>query len=274
MNTRNLGNIAIHEIIESFLLAFDNYFVKMPTEKDYYSNRWKAAKVDFNLSYGMFDNDKLVGFIIHAVDTRNGKLTAFNTGTGVIPKYRGKNIIQTIYAHALSDLKNHGVKETRLEVITENKIAIQLYKKIGFNICKEYHCYQGKIQNNVSEHDILLKEASLDTIEWSALPNQDVYSWDNQKESIKYGNYSYFEILVNGKVESYFIMNKDLNYIAQFDVFNTKNGNWDRLFLGIKQVSEKIKINNVDKTLNEKNTILNKVKLTNTVDQFEMELKI
>ncbi|CAM1372516.1 GNAT family N-acetyltransferase [Tenacibaculum xiamenense] len=274
MDVRNLGNTPIDEIIESFLLAFDNYFVKMPTEKDYYINRWKSAKVDLNLSYGMFDNDKLVGFIIHAVDTRNGKLTAFNTGTGVIPEYRGKRIIQSIYAHALSDLKKHGIKRTTLEVITENKIAIQLYKNIGFNICKEYYCYQGEILNNVSEHDILLKEASLDTIEWSALPNQDVYSWDNQKESIKNGNYNYFEVLVNGEVESYFIMNKDLNYIAQFDVFNTKIGNWDRLFSGIKQVSGKIKINNVDKTLNEKNSILNKVKLTNSVDQFEMELKI
>ncbi|WP_440880487.1 GNAT family N-acetyltransferase [Tenacibaculum sp. C7A-26P2] len=274
MDVRNLGNTAIDEIIESLLLAFDNYFVKMSTERDYYINRWKVTKVDFNLSYGMFHNEKLVGFIIHAIDTRNGKLTAFNTGTGVIPKYRGKSIIRTIYDHALSDLKKYGIKETTLEVITKNKIAIQLYKKIGFNICKEYHCYQGDIQNNTSEHAILLKEISLDTIEWNALPNQDTYSWDNQKESIKNSNYNYFEVIVDGKVESYFIINKDLNYIAQFDVFNTKNGNWDRLFSGIKQVSEKIKINNVDKTLNEKNSILNKVKLTNTVDQFEMELKI
>ena len=38
---------AIDEIIESLLLAFDNYFVKMSTERDYYINRWKVAKVDF-----------------------------------------------------------------------------------------------------------------------------------------------------------------------------------------------------------------------------------
>ncbi|SEC88838.1 Ribosomal protein S18 acetylase RimI [Tenacibaculum sp. MAR_2009_124] len=274
MDVRNLGNTAIDEIIESFLLAFDNYFVKMPTDKDYYIKRWKASKVDFNLSYGMFDNNRLIGFIIHAVDTRNGLLTAFNTGTGVIPEHRGKRIIQTIYAYALSNLRKHGVKKTTLEVITENKIAIQLYKNIGFNICKEYHCCQGEIQNNILEHDILLKEVSLNKIEWSTLPNQDVYSWDNQKESIKNGTYNYFEIIVNAEVESYFIINKELNYIAQFDVLLDQKNNWKRLFSGIKQVSEKIKINNIDKTLNEKITILNKVKLINTVDQFEMELEI
>ena len=47
----------------------------------------------------------MVGFILHALDKRNNKLTAFNTGTGVISEYRGKRIVNSIYTHALKCLK-------------------------------------------------------------------------------------------------------------------------------------------------------------------------
>ena len=100
MIVNNLSKTSLDDIIECFLLAFENYFVKMPTDTNYYKERWKASKVDLNLSYGMFDKGRLVGFIIHAVDKRAGVLTAYNAGTGVIPEYRGKRITSTIYNYA------------------------------------------------------------------------------------------------------------------------------------------------------------------------------
>ena len=74
------------------------------------------------------------GFIINAIDKRNGILTAFNTGTGVIPEYRGKRIVKSIYAHAIGELRQQGVEKSTLEVITKNDIAIRSYKSIGFSI--------------------------------------------------------------------------------------------------------------------------------------------
>ena len=92
MTVRNLANISFDELLSCFLAAFENYYVQMPTDKSYYKERWRLAKVDYNYSYGMFDKNKLVGFIIHAIDKRNGTLIAFNTGTGVLPSYRGKRL--------------------------------------------------------------------------------------------------------------------------------------------------------------------------------------
>ena len=104
----HLGHTDFNVIMECFLSSFEGYFVKMPTDYNYYKQRWKAAGVNFELSYGMFDDDKLVGFIIHAIDERGGALTAFNTGTGVIPDYRGKRIVKSIYNYAIPELlKNH-----------------------------------------------------------------------------------------------------------------------------------------------------------------------
>jgi hypothetical protein len=70
---KKLEEVKFDIIIDCFLKSFENYYVKFPTDKNYYKNRWKIAKVDFALSYGMFDGEKLVGFIINAIDNRKGE---------------------------------------------------------------------------------------------------------------------------------------------------------------------------------------------------------
>ncbi|GAA4271803.1 GNAT family N-acetyltransferase [Aquimarina gracilis] len=273
MTVKKLSNVPFDELLSCFLLAFENYYVKMPTDKNYYEQRWKAAKVDFNLSYGMFDEEKLVGFIIHAVDYRNGILTAFNTGTGVIPKYRGKRIVKSIYDYALRDLKQNSIEKSTLEVITKNEIAIRAYKSIGFDISKEYKCFNGviKIEN---PHQVELKEVDLKNIVWKNLPNQELYSWDNQKETILEGTYKFYHVINNEVSESFFIVNTNAHYLAQFGLLQNKNGGWDRLFSAIKEKSSKIKINNVDERLKEKIDYLTSIGLENPIDQYEMELSL
>jgi len=271
MTVKNLSKISLDEIIECFLVAFENYFVKMPSDRNYYEERWRAANVDFNFSYGMFDNEKLVGFIIHAIDKRAGILTAFNTGTGVIPEYRGKKIVKSIYTYALKDFKTRGIQKTTLEVITKNDIAIGSYKSIGFKVCKEYKCFAGDIKIDHAD-SIDLKELAVQNINWEKLPNQQFYSWDFQKETLLKGNYKFFQVLYNNQPESYFIINPENHYLAQFDILNTENEAWSRLFSAIKEISATIKVINVDNRLSDKLGILSLIGLEGLVDQYEMEL--
>lgn len=272
MEVKNLSNIPFEDIMACFLAAFEGYFVQMPTEKAYYQRRWKAAKVDFDQSYGMFDKGRLVGFIINAIDKRNGILTAFNTGTGVIPEYRGKRIVKSIYAHAIGELRQQGVEKSTLEVITKNDIAIRSYKSIGFSIYKHYKCFKGSIVSSAVHPE--LREIAIEKTDWSGLPNQHRYSWDNQKESIKRGTYRFFQVLHKKKPESFFVINNDGDYLAQFDLLNDDDNGWERLFSGISQISDTIKINNVDGRLEKKLNYLGKIGLENTVDQYEMELNL
>ena len=273
MTVNNLSNISIDQLLDCFFLAFENYYVEMPTDKKYYINRWKAAKVDFNLSYGMFDKNKLIGFIIHAIDKRNGILTAFNTGTGVIPEYRGRRVVKSIYEYALGDLLKNGVKISILEVITKNDKAIRSYESVGFKVCKKYKCYAGEINSERIEQ-LELKKIDLENIDWNELPNQHFYSWDFQKETILKGNNAFFQVLNNNEPESFFIINLDNHYLAQFDILNNENRGWGQLFSAIRKVSKIIKIINVDERLENKIININKFGLKNTLDQFEMELKI
>ena len=273
MTVRHLEDIDFEVIMDCFLSAFENYFVQMPTNHEFYRERWKAAGVRYDLSYGMFDNDKLVGFIINAIDNRQGHLTAYNSGTGVIPKYRGQRIVKSIYDYAIPDLAKNGIKKCQLEVIIENVKAIKSYEGIGFKICKYYKCFSGRIlTKNQSNYN--LKEITFKTINWEVLPNQVKYSWDNQSESLEKGNYKYFQILVENEVQSFFAINPENGYIAQLEVLKKSDLSWQMLFSAIQTINKTVRINNIDDSLIDKIKAVETAGLKNTVDQYEMELTL
>lgn len=271
MKVQHLGNTDFEVIMACFHSAFENYYVKMPTDNDFYKQRWKAAGVRFDLSYGMFYDGKLVGFIINAIDNRQGELTAYNSGTGVIPEYRGKRIVKSIYDYAIPELLKNGITKCQLEVITTNDKAIKSYEGIGFKICKHYKCFKGRLtvkkQNNFD-----LKKVSYQLVDWNTLPNQAFYSWDNQKESLAKGNYEYYQVFVDDKIQSYFVMNAESGYVAQFEVLEDSLSQWQNLFSAIQSINQEIRINNIDDRLTQKIKAVETTGLENTVDQFEMEL--
>ncbi len=273
MVIKNLYAIPFATLMECFLKAFEGYFVTMPADPEYYRERWKRAKVDYSLSYGMFDNEALVGFIIHAIDERNGHKTAFNTGTGVIPEYRGKRIVHSLYEHAIPELQKEGVSLCALEVITKNEKAIKAYEGIGFTITKRYKCYSGSFNVKTETSDYELEKVAASYFNWETI-DQKVYSWDNHIETLQKGTYDYYVVSLQNKPIAYFIIDPKSGYVAQFDVFENDPPHWTRLFSAIQTLSENIRINNVDERLQSKVNYLDIIALKNTVDQFEMELSI
>ena len=219
----------------------------------------------------MFDNEKLVAFIIHAIDNRNGVLTAYNTGTGVLPEYRGRKIVQSIYDFALPDLRRNGIRRCTLEVIRENDPAIKAYRRVGFKICKNYKCFRGKVEVSANIPSTL-REINFRMIDWHALADQSAYSWDNHIDSLKNGNYRYFIIGENAEPDAYFILNSETGYVAQFDCFSPAN--WQELFAAMKSVSEILTINNVEENFREKIEHIKKAGLQHTIDQYEMQMTI
>jgi len=270
---KNLNSISIDKIVECFLLSFSDYFVKMPTEIYYYEKRWKAARVNYELSYGMFDNEKLVAFIINGIDSQNGELVAFNTGTGVLKEYRGQKIIHQIYTHAFPEFFKSGISMCRLEVITENHRAIKVYSDIGFKKTRTLKCFKGEIINSGNTS---IKKITFENIKWDKIPNQDSYSWDNCKEALQAGrdNYKFYEAYESNELIGFFAINSEIGYLAQFEIINDTETNWTKLFWGIAQVSTNIKINNIEERLVTKISALKKFGLENYIDQFEMDMRI
>jgi len=269
----HLGNTSFDVLMTCFLKSFENYYVTMPQDPTYYQKRWEAANVDYRLSYGMFENDQLVGFILHGIDQRWGEKIAYNTGTGVLPEFRGRRIVKAIYETCLPELRDHQIRKATLEVIKKNHRAIKSYESIGFAICRDYKCFKGEILADAA-FEGSLREVTYTEVDWEALPHQKNYSWDSHKNSIQGGNYRFFIIEKDGVQASYFIINWASGYIAQLGCFIESEYHWALLFAGIKKVSSQVTINNVDERLTKKIEHIERAGLINTVDQYEMELAL
>ena len=138
-----LDGVSLQDVLPVFLKAFEGYFVPMPTSIDYWASRFDLALVDFSASYGAFHNGELVAFIIHAIDQKQGRKVGFNTGTGVLPAFRGQHLVDQMYHKAFDDLARQGVHRFELEVIVENHAAIAVYERLGFKVSRTFKCYSG-----------------------------------------------------------------------------------------------------------------------------------
>ena len=185
MEIKSLQNTSLDEIVECLNEAFKNYFVEMPREVDFWRKRFHAARVDYAYSFGVFDNHKLVGFILHGIDTLNHVKTAFNTGTGVIATHRSLRLVDKIYDYAFPRLKQIGIQKCMLEVIDENHKAIKVYERIGFRKSRYLRCFRGEL--STIQHEFTIEKIDLHTVEKMAAPFQKFYSWDNSLQAIHKG---------------------------------------------------------------------------------------
>jgi ribosomal protein S18 acetylase RimI-like enzyme len=270
MKYRNLKDTKTDKIVKCLLKSFAGYFVEMPSGTAFWKERFKNARVDKTLSWGAFNNDKLVGFVINGVDTERGVLTAFNTGTGVLPEFRENQIVDKMYNYGISELKKKGVKRCSLEVITKNKKAIRVYQRIGFKINHKLFCYKGNLLNN---EELRIQEVKLKDI-YKYNVNQN-YSWDNTNKTISMAGETYkaYNVFKKNKDEpiGYFIINPLNGYIAQLE---SKNNNWKSLFEGISQIQKEVRINNVKENRKQLLSYLKELKFENTINQIEMEMNI
>ncbi len=272
MNIRNLRDTPLEVIVECLVIAFENYFIKMPADINFWRNRFKGARVDFELCFGVFDGDKLVAFIINGIDQQNGLLTAFNTGTGVLPEYRGKQLVDQMYQHAFPIFKEKGIQKCALEVIQQNDRAIRVYERIGFETKRSLKCFSGELNDTKTESQ--LQRVSFLEIKNNENPNHHFYSWDNCNEAVLNAGDIYTSYLVLNNEQQkigHFIINPKNNYIAQLEA---AEGNFGLLISGIRQVTKNIRINNVDECRTDFVQNLLHYGLENTIDQYEMEMMI
>ena len=273
MKIDNLANIELKEIVGCLLKSFEGYFVSMPSDILYWQNRFKASRVDLALSFGVFENANLVGFILNGIDLDNNQKTAFNTGTGIIENYRGRQLVDRMYTYALPVLKENGICKCKLEVIDKNHRAIKVYERIGFAKARKVKCFNGELTPG-PKTSVTLQEISLDAI--GSMAGGTEYSWENTTKAISLVKYNYkvYKVVKPNTPDQnlgYFIINPTLGYIAQLE---SPSDSWPEVFEGIRQVSSKIKINNIDE---QRVALLHQLKkegLHNTIDQYEMEMEI
>jgi len=185
---KSLESLSLSQVYEAFHKAFTDYEIQI--DKSTFENMLKRRGYNPQLSFGAFDNGKLVSFILNGIDSFNSVITAYDTGTGTIPEHRKKGLVQQIFHHSIPFLKEKGVKQCLLEVIQRNTKAVDLYKKMGFEITREFnyfvqsmdeiHISKATVPKEIRMHDISTGEAEFLTDARDFEP-----SWQNSFKSIK-----------------------------------------------------------------------------------------
>lgn len=277
MKITSLENIPLSEITRCFNEAFSDYFVKFNATEEYLRTRWTVARVNYALSFGAFENEKLIGFIMHGIGEKNGKKTAHNSATGIEPPYRGKKVLGKIYSAAIDTLKKNGIEQSTLEVISINEKAIKAYKKVGFNLNSELlHCFRGSPKTLQANTNIEIKK--VERPDWLSYKTMRDYSptWEMTEEALSVfpSEFEYREIYFKNQKAGYLIHSPKTGLVQQYAIHpkfrRNKLGTY--LFSDLTKNMPQVRVNNVPKKDKASTAFLKKMGMENHIDQYEMAL--
>jgi ribosomal protein S18 acetylase RimI-like enzyme len=142
MEFKTLAQTSIADITTAFNEAFSDYVIRLQLTEEGLASKMKSENIVLSYSVGAFEEDKLVGFILHGYDVVNEEKTIYNAGTGVIPSFRGRSITSSLYAYSIPLLQKEGIRTHVLEVIDTNAPAIKVYEKTGFKTLRKLSAFK------------------------------------------------------------------------------------------------------------------------------------
>jgi len=143
-----IDRVSRQQIHRTFQEAFAHYAMDMSSlTEERLRVRCVKNAVDWDVSVGAFDGDRMIGFTLIGIDEWQGGLGAFDAATGIVEGYRGQGLTRAMFDHALPDLKVRGVESFVLEVLKDNEPAIRAYRKAGFEVSRELKCFELQIED-------------------------------------------------------------------------------------------------------------------------------
>lgn len=187
IKVKTLSDFSFDEIFKAFSQAFSDYDIqlsKAELQRMLIRRGYKPS-----LSFGAFDHNTLVSFTLNGIGKFKGLLTAYDTGTGTLPEYRGQGLASQVFTESIPFLAHAGINQYLLEVLQKNDKAISVYRKLGFEVSREFNYFIGAkedlhIKNTSLQPGYVLKQIGLGDIEkltmfWDFQP-----SWQNSFEAV------------------------------------------------------------------------------------------
>lgn len=281
MTIQSLEKTSLDDIVQTFNEAFTGYFVNIHLTKDLLIHKMTQENIRLSHSAGAFDEDKLVGFILCGIDTRNGLKMAYNGGTGVIPAYRGKGLTPKMYDFLMDLYQREGVQKALLEVIVENAAAIRSYEKVGFDKLRALDCFKGQINYNKPTLGIAITPRQILHPAWNDFAGFWNWqpTWPNTTEAVQRagGTLKLLGLYHDEELIAYGMINTQSGRIAQFGVKpefrRRKIGKLLFYYLG-KLGNPKLSIINIEREDQDTIRFLKEIGFSVYISQYEMGMNL
>lgn len=188
MEIKSLANTGFDELFEAFGRAFADYELQL--NKDEHSAMLKRRGFDPELSFAAFDKGRIVSFTCNGTGDFYGTPTAYDTGTGTLKDYRGQGLATQVFEYSIPYLKKAGIKAYLLEVLQHNTGAVSVYRKIGFEVAREFYYFRAEtrqIRNEIKSIDPSFSLRPIDINDYcTVIPDLWDFnpSWQNSFESV------------------------------------------------------------------------------------------
>lgn len=188
MEIRSLSETSFDVLFNAFEQAFADYEIQL--DKNQLQTMLKRRGFNTDLSFAAFNGNDIVSFTCNGIGDFNGMFTAYDTGTGTLKDYRGRGLATKIFNHSIPYLKEAGIKRYLLEVLQHNTGAVSVYRKIGFEVSREFNYFQQKnqeVRNEAHYPDLPYSIRLVDINDYDEMPDFWDFepSWQNSFESIR-----------------------------------------------------------------------------------------
>ncbi len=146
MEIRSLAHTSFEALAEAFGAAFATYEVQI--SPDELRTMLRRRGFDPGLSFAAFDESgRIAGFTLNGIGTFSSVPTAYDTGTGTLPGYRGRGLATQIFEASLPHLRAAGIEQYLLEALQHNTAAVSVYRKLGFEVSREFNYFRSAGRN-------------------------------------------------------------------------------------------------------------------------------
>ena len=128
---------------DTYILLNSNEPVSFKEEKEFFKENLKAAKAKKKILIVAFDGNKHIGNCsVEKLGKRQGHIGSF--GIAILKEDRSQGIGRQLAEYAINQARQKlGVRQIVLNCLVNNKVGLNLYKKMGF---RQYGVHPGAVR--------------------------------------------------------------------------------------------------------------------------------
>lgn len=269
---------SIQQLYQSFVEVYADYPVPFQPSPEQFNVRLQKLNLNVELSGIHLEGERITGFLLHTINLFQGKKTAYNGGTGVVPSARGHGIIDRLFDESLPKLYRAGAERVLLEVVEGNKPAIGLYERLGFEYQRTLKSFKSQSLLTKKASRIVLKTAQSIKPELKTFRDYEPCFIDSDHQIMfNWENETLIEAYCENELCGFLIFQPHVGRVSQMGVKreNRKMGVASQLFYYAQTVSERpLTVLNIPESELDTIAALSSLGFKNELNQFELAYQI